>query len=56
MTAAATFTNATVPPRVIGCDVGKSTVVVFDSLTGQIRQLDNTKDSLAAFAQRLPAS
>jgi transposase len=41
-------------PHVIGCDVGKSTVVVFDSLSGQIRQLDNTDDSLAAFAQGLP--
>jgi hypothetical protein len=45
---AATLTNATVSPRVIGCDVGKATIVVFDSLTGQ---LDNTNDSLAAFVQ-----
>ena len=37
--------NATCP-RVLGCDVGKDTIVIFDSLTGTTRTVDNTVKAL----------
>jgi transposase len=45
--------NASVPPRVIGCDVGKFTVVVFDGATGQTHHLDNTPECLTSFLRKL---
>ncbi len=41
------------PRRFLGCDVGKSQVVVFDSLTAQILTLPNTPEALTAWAQTL---
>jgi transposase len=41
------------PRRFLGCDVGKSQVVVFDSLTAQIRTLPNTPEALTAWARTL---
>ena len=37
------------PTRFLGCDVGKVSVVVFDSSSGQTRTLPNTRPALAAF-------
>lgn len=63
MTVSATATNTaapnaaapgTPPPaRVIGCDVGKFTVVVFDSLTGSTTEIANEASALAGFAAGL---
>ena len=36
------------PTRFIGCDVGKATVVIFDTLTGQTQTLPNTAKALSA--------
>jgi transposase len=33
--------------RVLGCDVGKDTIVIFDSLTGATQMVDNTLKALA---------
>ncbi len=35
--------------RIIGCDVGKAKIVVFDTLTGQISEIANEPEALAAF-------
>ena len=43
----------TAPGRVLGCDVGKDAVVVFDSAGGRTTSLPNTPDALAAFAAEL---
>lgn len=42
------------PSRVIGCDVGKAAVTVFDALTGRTLEIANHPDALAAFAESLP--
>lgn len=42
-----------VPGRFIGCDVGKTGIVVFDSREGRIRTVPNRPDELAAFACEL---
>lgn len=42
--------------RFIGCDVGKATIVVFDSRDGRTRSLANTPKALAAFAESLDAT
>jgi transposase len=47
-------TPVTLPLHVIGCDVGKATVVAFDSRTGQTTDLPNRPDALKAFAGTLP--
>jgi transposase len=54
MTAPATFTDAAVSRRVIGCDVGKKTITVFDTATGRTTELANNAETLLAFAQGLP--
>ena len=41
--------------RFIGCDVGKASVVVFDSLTGLITSMTNRPKDLASFAASLDA-
>lgn len=41
------------PAHVIGCDVGKTEIVVFDSRAGTTRTLPNRADPLAAFAAGL---
>lgn len=46
--------NATCPPRVIGCDVGKSAITVFDAATGRTSEIANTAAALLAFARGLP--
>lgn len=44
-------------PRVIGCDVGKDTIVVFDSIEGRVTSVPNKPAALQAFARTLdPAS
>jgi len=42
-----------VPGSFIGCDVGKTSIVVFDSRDGRIRTVPNRPDELAAFAGEL---
>lgn len=41
-------------PHVIGCDVGKAVIVVFDSLTSRTTELPNNPDVLKAFVGALP--
>ena len=41
-------------PRVIGCDVGKRTVVAYDCLTGCTVELANRPEALKAFLATLP--
>ena len=41
--------------RFVGCDVGKTEIVVFDSLSGQTTQVANTSAALTAFAATLDA-
>jgi transposase len=41
---------------VIGCDVGKAVIVVFDSLTGRTTELPNNPDALKAFVGALPSN
>ena len=41
--------------RFLGCDVGKASVVVFDSLTGQVTSIANLPKDLASFAASLDA-
>ncbi|MDP4027317.1 IS110 family transposase [Methylobacterium sp. NEAU 140] len=43
----------TPPERILGCDVGKASLVVFDSATGQTTTLPNQPEPLAAFAASL---
>lgn len=44
----------TMPPsRFIGCDVGKTSIVVFDSATGRTRTIRNDPDALTSFAAQL---
>jgi transposase len=47
---------ATLPARVLGCDVGKTTIVVFDAASGRTATIDNHPDALARFATALEAS
>jgi transposase len=47
--------HAISPRRVVGCDVGKAEIVVFDSGEGRTRTLANQPDALAAFAASLDA-
>jgi len=42
--------------RFIGCDVGKTSIVVFDSHDGRTRTIPNSLDALAAFAAELDDS
>ena len=46
---------STPPARFIGCDVGKAFVTVFDSLTGQTRDIPNRKPDLARLARAFDA-
>lgn len=41
-------------PHVIGCDVGKAAIVVFDSLTGRTTELPNNPEALKAFVGTVP--
>jgi transposase len=43
----------TVPTRFVGCDVGKTTIIVFDSDIQEIKSLANEPDALAAWAAGL---
>ena len=45
--------GANIPSRILGCDVGKAEIVVFDSRDGSIRTLPNRPDDVRAFAQSL---
>lgn len=45
-----------IPGRFIGCDVGKSSLVVFDSRDASTRTLANRPEPLAAFAASLDAT
>jgi transposase len=47
---------STTPTRFIGCDVGKASIVVFDSRDGRIRTIANRRDDLAALAAEFDAS
>ena len=47
------MSDQTTPARILGCDVGKETIVVFDSADGGTRSLPNTAQALAAFAAEL---
>jgi transposase len=38
--------------RVVGCDVGKSKITVFDTLTGRTSEVANEPEALAAFVQQ----
>lgn len=42
--------------RFIGCDVGKTAIVVFDSASGQTRTIANQPDALARFAGELDST
>lgn len=44
---------STLAVRFLGCDVGKSDIVVFDSASGQTRTIANQPDALAHFASEL---
>jgi len=44
---------AITPPRLIGCDVDKLTVVVLDSASGQTRWVPNRKADLTRLARSL---
>jgi len=39
--------------HVVGCDVGKATIVAFDSVTGRTTELPNNPEALKAFAKAL---
>jgi transposase len=45
--------QTTTPTSFIGCDVGKTTIVVFDSRTGQILSIANRRAELEQFAKGL---
>jgi transposase len=40
-------------PRVLGCDVGKDEIVVFDAASARVRRIPNRPEELAAFAAEL---
>jgi transposase len=46
-------TTIVTPAHTIGCDVGKSSIVIFDSRTGQTMTVPNRPKELAAFAATL---
>jgi transposase len=46
-------TKSIAPSSFIGCDVGKTDIVVFDSRTNQTRSIPNRKADLARFARTL---
>ncbi len=48
--------STTAPTRLIGCDVGKASIVIFDSHDGRTTTVPNRRDDLLAFAQSLPAT
>ena len=45
--------SVTIFARVLGCDVGKEEIVVFDAASGRISKIPNRADDLAAFAATL---
>ena len=45
---------AILEPRIIGCDVGKTTITVFDTLSGRTFDLANDAETLKSFAEDLP--
>lgn len=45
--------SANKPSHIIGCDVGKDSIVAFDQQTGQTHHLANTPNALRAFAAQL---
>ena len=45
--------TANTPSRILGCDVGKAAIVVFDSRDGTTCTIANQPDALAAFAAGL---
>jgi len=47
---------STPPARFIGCDVGKTSIAIFDSLNGQTRVIANRKPDLKRLAQTLDAA
>jgi transposase len=47
---------ANTPLAFIGCDVGKATIVVFDSRDNRTRSIPNRPDDLAGFAKTLDAT
>jgi transposase len=49
------ITNSIAPSRVIGCDVGKATITVFDSASRQTRVVPNRKPDLVRMAQAFDA-
>ena len=42
------------PHPVIGCDIGKTTIVVFDSGSSRLSSIANQSEALADFANSLP--
>ncbi len=46
--------KATLPPHVIGCDVGKQEIVAFDTHSGELQTLKNQPEILRRFVARLP--
>lgn len=46
--------NETTSRHVIGCDVGKNTIVAYDSLTRRIHEIANRPPALAGFVAALP--
>ncbi|MCW2310205.1 hypothetical protein M2319_004571, partial [Rhodobium gokarnense] len=49
------MTNRSNDLRVLGCDVGKDSITLFDTLSGQTRCLDNTPKALRrALAEVMP--
>ena len=47
---------ATPPARIFGCDVGKTTIAVFDASSGRAFAVDNEPEALSDFAAALDAS
>ena len=47
------MSDTTTPPHVYGCDVGKDSIVVFDSRTGKVVELANHSSTLADFVTGL---
>jgi transposase len=43
--------TSTPPARIIGCDVGKASITVFDSLSGQTRDIPNRRPDLVRLAR-----
>ena len=50
------MSHPTTPSRFIGCDVGKTAIVVFDAASGATRAIANTPDALSDFAASLEAT